>query len=120
MRYGLAVAVVLVISGVGLFLWGSRYTHFVIASAVLGLSMGGILPVRGAMTASLFGAVNYGRVMGLMSPIPALTVVLTVPLTGFLFDVTGGYLAPLSLLMVLLAISLCWIPAIVRKSSISS
>jgi MFS family permease len=120
MRYGLAVAVVLVISGVGLFLWGSRYTHFVIASAVLGLSVGGILPVWGAMTASLFGAVNYGRVMGLMSPIPALTVVLTVPLTGFLFDVTGGYLAPFSLLMVLLAISLCWIPAIVRKSSISS
>jgi MFS family permease len=116
MRYGLAAAVVLILAGIGLFLWGTRYSHFVIASAVLGLSVGGILPVWGAMIASLFGAGNYGRVMGLMSPIPALTVVLTVPLTGFLFDLTGGYLVPFSLQMGLLAISLCWIPAIVRKT----
>jgi MFS family permease len=115
MRYGLATAVVLIICGIGLFLLGTGYTHFVVASAVLGLSVGGILPVWGAMIATLFGAGNYGRVMGLMSPIPALTVVLTVPLTGFLFDRTGAYLAPFSLQIALLAISLCWIPAIVRK-----
>ena len=68
------------------------------------------------MVASLFGAVNYGRVMGFMTPLPALGVVLAVPLTGLLFDQTGSYTVPFSLFIVLLAISLCWIPAIVRKS----
>jgi len=115
MRYGLATAVVLIISGISLFILGTQYLHFVLASAVLGLSVGGILPVWGAMIANLFGAENYGRVMGLMSPLPAIFVTITVPLTGLLFDWTGDYDAPFSLLIALLAISLCWIPAIVRK-----
>jgi MFS family permease len=116
MRYGLALAVVLVMSGLGIFISGDHYRYFLVASAVLGLSAGGILPIWGAMLASLFGSDNYGRVMGFMSPLVSLGVVLAVPLTGLLFDQTGGYTVPFSLFIVLLAISLSWIPAIVRKS----
>jgi MFS family permease len=115
MRYGLAVAVLLVMAGVCFFVLGHLYWHFVVGSAVLGLSSGGILPVWGALIASLFGGANYGRVMGLMSPIPGLCVVLAIPLTGFLFDWTGAYTAPYLLFIALLGIALCLIPAIVRE-----
>ena len=115
MRYGLAAAVILEMIGIGIFVWGDRYSLFFVGSAVLGLSAGGILPVWGAMVANLFGSVNYGRVMGLMSPLASLGVVLAVPLTGLLFDRTGGYTVPLSLFVLLLAIALLWIPATVRK-----
>jgi MFS family permease len=116
LRYGLAAAVVLEMVGIGIFTGGDHYLYFIVGSAILGLSAGGILPVWGAMVASLFGSVNYGRVMGFMSPLASLGVVFSMPLTGFLFDQTGGYTVPFSLFIVLLIISLGWIPAIVRKT----
>lgn len=116
LRYGLAAAVVLLISGIGIFIWSDRYSYFLTASVVMGLSVGGMLPVWGAMVADLFGAVNYGRVMGLMSPLASLGVVGSVPLTGFLFDQTGSYTVAFSLFIGLLAIAVFCIPAIVRNS----
>ena len=114
LRLGLAAAVILVMSGISLFMLGTGYSHFVVASVVMGLSVGGMLPVWGAMIALLFGAANYGRVMGMMGPIIVVCNVVAVPLTGFLFDLTGSYSLPLTVFVSLLAVTLFWIPAIKR------
>jgi MFS family permease len=116
MRIGLAAAVILLMAGISIFILGSTYQHFVLASLVMGLSAGGLLPVWGAMIALLFGVENYGRVMGMMGPIIIPFNLIAVPLTGYLFDQTGSYSMPFTLFAVLLALSLLWVPAIKRPA----
>lgn len=41
--------------------------------------------------AVLFGAANYGRVMGLMNPVMMPVVVAGSPFAGWSFDATGDY-----------------------------
>jgi sugar phosphate permease len=114
LRLGLATAVILLISGISLFMFGTSYSHFVVASVVMGLSVGGMLPVWGAMIALLFGAANYGRAMGMMGPVIVLCNLVAVPLTGYVFDQTGSYSIPLTAFIILLTVSLLWISAIKR------
>jgi MFS family permease len=116
MRIGLAAAVILLMAGISIFILGRSYQHFVLASLVMGLSAGGLLPVWGAMIALLFGVENYGRVMGMMGPIIIPFNLIAVPLTGYLFDQTGSYSMPFTLFAVLLALSLLWVPAIKRPA----
>lgn len=117
MRLGLATAVVLVASGITIFVAGSSYNHFLIGSIVMGLATGGMLPVWGALIAILFGAANYGRVMGLMGPVLVLCTVSALPLTGYLYDETGSYTLPLLIFTGLLVVSLLWIPLLKRPNS---
>ncbi|MGK0501041.1 MAG: MFS family permease, partial [Oceanicoccus sp.] len=116
MRVGLAASVFMLLSGMSLLIFAVSYQQFVIACLVMGLSAGGLLPVWGAMIALLFGIANYGRVMGMMGPVIVVFNLLAVPLTGYLYDQTGSYTQALTLLVVLLAISLLWIPAIRRPT----
>lgn len=118
LRIGLGVTIVLVIAGMLLYSRGTGLSHFVIASVVLGLAVGNMLPVWSAMIARLFGARDYGRVMGMMSPFNVSCNILAVPLTGFLYDKTGNYTLPLTLFMGLLAITLLWLPAIARPKTL--
>lgn len=117
MRLGLATAIVLVASGIGIFVAGSTYPHFLIGSIVMGLAAGGMLPVWGALMAILFGAANYGRVMGLMGPVIVVCNVSALPLTGYLYDNTGSYTLPLLIFVGLLVVSLVWVPLLRRPAS---
>lgn len=75
-----------------LFLTGSPdYPRMVIGGLLLGLGGGGMLPVWGALLAKVFGALDYGRVMGLMSPALMIFCLVTPPFAGRVFDVTGSY-----------------------------
>lgn len=112
LRVCLAMTVLLVVIGMVVYLLGSSFPHFVIGSVILGLAVGNMLPTWSAMIAHFFGVANYGRVMGLMGPINVLCNFVSLPMTGFLYDVTGSYVAPLMIFIVLLTISLCWLPAI--------
>lgn len=112
LRLCLGMTVLLVVVGMLVYLLGSNYTHFVVGSIILGLAVGNMLPTWSAMIAMFFGVTNYGRVMGLMGPINVMCNFIALPLTGWLFDITGSYTAPLSVFIVLLILSVCWLPAI--------
>lgn len=112
LRVGLASTVLLVIVGMIIYRNGVGFNQFLIGSVVLGLAAGNMLPVWSALIARLFGAANYGRVMGLMSPINVVCNIVAVPLTGLLYDATGSYATPLLIYAVLLMISVLWVPAI--------
>ncbi|MCB1676379.1 MAG: MFS transporter [Halioglobus sp.] len=111
LRAGLAVAILLLITGLGFFL-GESFTILVAGSVATGLATGGMLPVWGAMLAWLFGAENYGRVMGQMNPVIIPIYLVAPALAGAIYDRTGNYDTAFTLFIALLALSLLLLPAI--------
>lgn len=111
LRAGLAVSILLLITGLSFFL-GQGLTMLVAGSMATGLAAGGMLPVWGAMLAWLFGAENYGRVMGQMNPVIIPTYLVAPALAGAIYDQTGSYSSAFILFMGVLALSLLLLPAI--------
>lgn len=95
LRAGLWVAQVLVMVALVILSTEPVFAVICIASVLLGLAAGGMLPVWGAMLAQIFGLASYGQVMGLMGPIITLLVLPGYMLIGMLYDKTGGYSAAL-------------------------
>ena len=67
------------------------YPLFVLASVVLGLSQGAIVPLWSFMMAMLYGAERVGSSMGAMSTLLTPFNFIAPPLFGFVFDQTGSY-----------------------------
>ena len=61
--------------------------------ALLGVSTGGLLPVWNALVPRLFGVANFGRAMGWMGPVIALTTMSVYPAVGLVRDATESYAA---------------------------
>ncbi len=91
LKLGLWIAMALVF--IAFLLLGSEpgYPLMLLATSLMGLAAGGMLPVWGAMVARVFGLVSYGRAMGLMGPLITLLVMPGFAVTGRLFDATGDY-----------------------------
>lgn len=116
LRMGLAAAILLVIACLVLLMVDSRYPTMFVASSLLGLAAGGMLPVWGSLMAVLFGAMHYGRVMGLMNPVMMPVILIGSPFAGWSFDRSGSYLTALVafaavLLLALVALSRIRMPA---------
>jgi MFS family permease len=60
-------------------------------AAVLGLGLGGVMPLTAALLARCFGRDSFGIVMGLLTPIMILFQSLGPPFAGWIFDTTGSY-----------------------------
>jgi MFS family permease len=69
--------------------------------------VGGMLPVWGAMIASVFGVVSYGRVMGLMTPVIALLMMPGPQITGAMFDASDSYRLAMRLFVGVLVLAAC-------------
>lgn len=69
------------------------YWVMMLAAVSVGLASGGFLPAWGALLARIFGPAIFGRVMGRMQPIAIVMVMLAMPMSGHLFDLTGSYSA---------------------------
>ena len=82
------------------------YTLMIIATVLLGLATGGMLPVWGSMMAHAFGVVSYGRAMGLMNPLITLVVMPAFPLVGRLVDMSGSYVSTLYLFVALTVVAM--------------
>jgi len=67
------------------------YPLFLLASAVLGISQGAIVPLWSFMMAMLYGAERVGSSMGAMSTLLTPFNFVAPPLFGFVFDQTGSY-----------------------------
>ena len=81
----LTAASIWTLSGEPSFAW------IVFSVAILGLASGGILPVWGSLVVAIFGVGNFGRTMGLQTPMISLVVIPTLWLAGRLYDSTGNY-----------------------------
>mgnify|MGYP002713167117 CR=1 FL=1 len=114
LRLALGTAIILLITGLG-FLLGNGYIMLMIGSIAIGCAAGGMLPVWGAILAWLFGAENYGKVMGLMNPAIMPLVMLTPVLTGFIHDKTGSYELAFILFIATLMLSLGFLFAIRKE-----
>jgi MFS family permease len=87
------------------------YSMLLTCSALLGLSVGGLLPLMGAIYSHRFGVRSFGRVMGLV------TLIITLggfgPLiAGAVFDATGSYDAAFLFFLALLipgALGMIWL-----------
>jgi len=97
LRTGLWVAQLLVALSFMLLAQEPGYVLMIVATAMMGLAAGGMLPVWGAMMAQAFGLVSYGRAMGLMNPLITLCVMPAFPVVGRLVDMSGSYATTLYL-----------------------
>ncbi|MHC4428661.1 MAG: MFS transporter, partial [Planctomycetota bacterium] len=77
--------------GVALILNVEAYRWLLIAGAIFGLGMGGLVPLWGALIGSGFGRHAFGRVMGLMTPVMVPVQIFGIPYAGWIYDRTGSY-----------------------------
>ncbi len=91
LKLGLGAAQILVATGFLLMSAKPGYGGMLVACATMGLAAGGMLPVWAAMLAQVFGVNNFGRVMGMMTPIITLTVMPGFAVVGRVVDATGSY-----------------------------
>lgn len=112
LRVALAAALVLVCLGLSSYVMASGYAGLALGSVLLGLAAGGGLPVWAALIGHVFGPDNYGRAMGLMSPVITVFNLLAPPLAGRIHDITGGYQLAFALFTGALLLALTLIPFI--------
>jgi MFS family permease len=91
LRVGLWLAQGLAAAGIVILSLEPGYATMVLASSLLGLAAGGMLPVWGAMIGAEFGVASYGRAMGLMMPVIAPFAGAGPLLAGLSMDRTGSY-----------------------------
>lgn len=120
LRAGLAASMALVITGVVFYVVGGSYSMLLFGSLSLGLAAGGMLPVWGALLAVLFGAANYGRVMGMMNPVIMPMTLLGPPLAGLVHDATGSYTGAFLGFVVALLAGLVLLPMIRMPAGVKS
>ena len=91
LKAGLAIALCLTGSGIFLFSTEPPYSILFVGACVLGLSAGGMVPVWTGMVAAGFGTPNFGRAMGLMSPMIAVLVMPGYLIAGWSDDTMGSF-----------------------------
>ncbi|MGH1470789.1 MAG: MFS transporter [Cellvibrionaceae bacterium] len=102
--------------GIAMISHVENFWPFVIASAIFGFGMGGVVPLHAAVVGSLFGRRGFGKVMGLMRPMMLPLQVLGLPLAGWVYDTNGSYnLAFYSFLFLLIVSALTTIYLIPKE-----
>ncbi|MEE3326612.1 MAG: MFS transporter [Myxococcota bacterium] len=95
LRPGLWVSLALAAAGIALFSTEPGETVLMLAACLLGLASGGMLPVWSGMVAAAFGAQNFGRAMGLMTPLIAIIIMPGFMIAGWSDDTTGSFVPAL-------------------------
>jgi MFS family permease len=72
------------------------YSTLLVASIGMGLGVGGIMPLWGALTGACFGRAVFGHAMGLMTPLMLPFNLAGAPIAAYAFDRTGSYTLVLS------------------------
>ena len=91
LKLSLWLAMALVFAAFLLLASEPGYSYMLLATGLMGLAAGGMLPIWGAMMARVFGLVSFGRAMGMMMPLITLLVMPGFAVVGRLYDATGSY-----------------------------
>ncbi len=100
LRRALWLSLALAGTGIALFSLEPSTMILIFAACLLGLASGGMLPVWSAMVAAAFGIQNFGRAMGLMSPLIAILVMPGFLIAGWSDDMTGSFVLALRIYVV--------------------
>ncbi len=94
-----------------IYILAPSFWLLVTAVALLGVAVGGILPVWTTMMAWLFGAGSYGTVMGFMSIIMQPFAMVTLRFIGQMYDQSGSYVPAFGVFiaLALLTSALVWL-----------
>ncbi|MGD8861183.1 MAG: MFS transporter [Myxococcales bacterium] len=111
-RTALWLASALQLVGVALLLHANLYPALLLAAAVFGFGMGGVVPLQGALVGAAFGRHAFGRVMGMMAPAMLPISMIGVPFAGFIFDETGSYEIAFQLFIGIFALSMVVLTAL--------
>ena len=71
---------------------------FFIASVMMGIGVGGRTPLRVAILADYFGVKSFGKLLGLFALFSGLLAFTGVPMTAWIHNQEGGYIAVLLVL----------------------
>jgi len=87
------------------------FSVLMVAVALLGVAVGGIMPVWTTLMAWLFGSRSYGTVMGFMSIIMQPFAIVTLRFVGEMHDRSGSYVSAFSVFvgLALFTIALIWL-----------
>jgi MFS family permease len=77
--------------GLVLLMQGREFGFLLAAGILFGFSMGGVIPLQGAVTGEAFGRLSFGKVTGLLRPVQLPISIIGVPVAGWIFDSTGSY-----------------------------
>lgn len=112
LRVAFAGTLIVQCIALGCFLSNQQFAVLALGTVLLGLASGGMLPIWGGIVGQVFGADNYGRAMGLMTPIITLLALTAPPLAGHAYDVSGNYSLAFSGFIVILALATLTLPLI--------
>ena len=70
---------------------GPSYAMLLGASVIFGISLGGLLPMYGALVVEYYGRTSFASVMSAMGPILTVLMFCTIALGSWLPGATGGY-----------------------------
>jgi MFS family permease len=70
---------------------GREFGFLLAAGILFGFSMGGVIPLQGAVTGEAFGRLSFGKVTGLLRPVQFPLSIIGVPVAGWIYDSTGSY-----------------------------
>jgi MFS family permease len=90
-RYLMMVAVALQMIAYVVLLQTKDITMFYIYASLVGLGMGGLVPILSAIFAEYFGRTNYGAVYGLSTFLRWIGMAVGPTYAGWIFDTTGSY-----------------------------
>lgn len=90
-RYLLAIAHVMLGSGVLVLAFAKAMPGVYLFIALFGIGFGATIPLMAAIRAEYFGRAYLGRIQGFMSPIVMLAGAIGPVTAGYLFDTTGSY-----------------------------
>lgn len=91
---------------------GSGYPAMVLGVVLAGLFGGLMIPIESYLAPRVFGQRAVGRAMGLLSGAILVAMLLTPPLFGLIYDLTGSYTAIFWTFAALALLALLWTPSI--------
>ena len=90
-RPAFLVSVTLQLLGLASLTWLPAAELLPAVMLLIGLGIGGVLPLSAALVARVFGAASFGPAMGLVMPVLTPLVSVAVPLTAWVYDTHGHY-----------------------------
>lgn len=104
-----------------LILWGTPgFERLMLASAMIGLSSGGAIPVWGALIGLFFGRRLFSLVMGMMNPVLVPLIVICAPFVSWVSERYGSYNPALATIIAAIALAIALIPLLKPPESVEA
>ena len=87
--------------GIAILIFATNLFMLLIAVMIMGLGLGGTIPLMNSTFAIAFGNTNFGKARGLVGPFMVPMQITAAPLSGWLYDTYGNYTLAFSINVVL-------------------